>query len=249
MPSSAFGTFSRKREKEKHGLLPTMRQSSIRTFTPARDRAPPLADGEVHLWLLVLDGNPTPREVTAAAQSVLVTRLMRYADSHLPPEILRGEHGKPYAPSLPGLDFNLSHAKNHVLLAFARNQPLGVDLERIDRRLALEDLARRFFAPEEADALDRVPADERLPAFLRLWTCKEAVLKAIGAGLSFGLERVVFGLDPGGAPAGLIGLAPEAGAPPDWSVSLLEPAPGFVGATAWKGPPRTIRAFLADADA
>ena len=225
-----------------------MLPSAIRTFTPARHGVPPLPDGEVHLWLLVLDGNPTPREVTAAAQSALLTHLMRYSDTHHPPEILRGEHGKPYAPSLPGLDFNLSHAKNHVLLAFARNQPLGVDLERIDRRLALEDLARRFFAPEEADALDRVPADERLPAFLRLWTCKEAVLKAIGAGLSFGLERVVFDLGAG-APAGLIGLAPEAGAPPDWSVSLLEPAPGFVGATAWKGPPRTIRAFLADADA
>ena len=225
-----------------------MLQSAIRSFTPVPDGAPPLTDGEVHLWLLVLDGNPTPREVTAAAQSALLTHLMRYSDTHLAPEILRGEHGKPYAPSLPGLDLNLSHAKNHVLLAFARNQPLGVDLERIDRRLAIEDLARRFFAPEEADALDRVPADERLPAFLRLWTCKEAVLKAIGAGLSFGLERVVFDLGAG-VPAGLISLAPEAGAPRDWSVSLLEPAPGFVGATAWKGPPRTIRAFLADADA
>jgi 4'-phosphopantetheinyl transferase len=219
------------------------------TFTRAPDDTPPLADGEVHLWLLVLDGNPTPREVTAAAQSALIARLMRYSNTHHPPEILRGEHGKPHAPSLAGLDFNLSHARNHVLLAFARNQPLGVDLERIDRRLALEDLARRFFAPAEADALDRLSDDERLPAFLRLWTCKEAVLKAIGAGLSFGLERVVFELGADGIPSGVTGLAPEAGAPPEWSVSLLEPAPGFVGAAAWRGPPRTIRAFLANTDA
>lgn len=219
------------------------------TFTRASDDAPPLEDGEVHLWLLVLDGNPTPREVAAAAQSALAARLMRYSNTPDPPEILRGEHGKPYAPSLAGLDFNLSHARNHVLLAFARNQPLGVDLERIDRRLALEDLARRFFAPEEADALDRLSDDERLPAFLRLWTCKEAVLKAIGAGLSFGLERVVFGLGADGIPTGVTGLASEAGAPAEWSVSLLEPAPGFLGAAAWRGSPRTIRAFLADTDA
>jgi 4'-phosphopantetheinyl transferase len=187
--------------------------------------------------------------VTAAAQSALTKRLIHYSGTHRPPEILRGEHGKPYAPALDGLDFNLSHARNHVLLAFARNQPLGVDLERLDREHAVEDLARRFFAPMEADALQRLPPSHQLPAFLRLWTCKEAVLKAIGAGLSFGLSRVAFELSGDGVPTALAQLAPEAGAPPEWCVTPLEPAPGFTGALAWKGPPRKVRAFRIEADA
>jgi len=226
-----------------------MLQPTIHSFQHASDRAPPLADGEVHLLLLVLDGNPSPREVTAAAQSALMKCLMRYSGTNRPPEILRGEHGKPYAPGLDGLDFNLSHARNHVLLAFAHNQPLGVDLERLDREHAVEDLARRFFAPAEADSLKRLPSPQQLPAFLRLWTCKEAVLKAIGAGLSFGLSRVAFELSDDGIPTGLGQLAPAAGMPRDWCVTLLEPAPGFAGALAWKGPPRTVRAFRIEADA
>ena len=210
---------------------------------------PPLADDEIHVWLLVIPGTPTPREVATASRAFLERKLMHYAKLDRVPEIARGEHGKPYAPALPDLNFNLSHARDHVLVAFARGQPLGVDIERIDRKLALEDLARRFFAAEEADALDRIDVAERLPAFLRIWTCKEAVLKAIGQGLSFGLDRVVFTLGTGGVPAGLRHLADEAGVPEDWQIALMEPADGFVGALAWNGTPRRIRAFLADIDA
>ena len=223
--------------------------STIRSFQHAPEAEPQLDDHEVHLWLLVLDGSPSPREVTAVAQATLTKRLMHYSATDRPPEILRGEHGKPYAPALAGLDFNLSHARNHVLLAFARNQPLGVDLERLDREHAVEDLARRFFAPAEADALQRLPPSQQLSAFLRLWTCKEAVLKAIGAGLSFGLSRVAFELSGDGVPTGLGQLAPEAGTPPEWCVTPLEPAPGFTGALAWKGLPRKVRAFQIQADA
>lgn len=226
-----------------------MLQSTIRSFQHAPEAEPHLDDREVHLWLLILDGSPSPREVTAAAQSALAKRLMHYSGTDRPPEIRRGEHGKPYAPALDGLDFNLSHARNHVLLAFARNQPLGVDLERLDREHAVEELARRFFAPAEADALKRLPSSRQLPAFLRLWTCKEAVLKAIGAGLSFGLSRVAFELSDDGIPTGLGQLAPAAGTPRDWCVTLLEPTPGFAGALAWKGPPRKVRAFRIETNA
>jgi len=208
------------------------------------DGQPALGEDDIHVWLLVLDGTPNPREVTAAAHRALRRLLIGYAALDREPDIERSERGKPYAPALAGIDFNLSHARDHVLLAFARHQPLGVDLERIDRRLALEDLARRFFSAAEADALDALPAAERLPAFLRLWTCKEAVLKAIGEGISFGLDRVVFALGGDGVPAKLARIAAEAGPVEDWQVSLLEPASGFVGAVAWRGPQRQVRPFV-----
>jgi 4'-phosphopantetheinyl transferase len=207
---------------------------------------PPLASDEIHLWRLVLDEALKPREITASAHAFLGRLLMHYAGIESAPDIARSERGKPYAPSLPDIDFNLSHARAHVLIAVARRQAIGVDLERVDRQIEIEDLARRFFAPAEADALEALPAGIRLPAFLRLWTCKEAVLKALGEGISFGLERVAFALDAGGTPLGLAALAGEVGAPSDWHLALLEPAPGFLGAVAWCGGPRRIRAFLAD---
>jgi 4'-phosphopantetheinyl transferase len=173
--------------------------------------------------------------------------LMHYAEVREVPALARSQRGKPFAPSLPSIDFNLSHARDHVLIAVARGQPLGVDIERIDRNVDIEGLSRRFFAASEADALDALPETLRAEAFVRLWTCKEAVLKALGEGLAFGLERVAFALDGAGMPTGLAALASEAGRLDAWQLALLEPASGFLGALAWQGRPRTIRAFVADA--
>ena len=74
------------------------------------------------------------------------------------------------------------------------------------------------------------------------------MLKALGAGISFGLDRVAFDLDTAGTPTALAEVAAEAGEATGWCVSLLEPAPGFLGALAWHGAPRQIRAFVAVAD-
>ena len=210
---------------------------------------PSLTDDDIHIWLLVLENTPKPREVTAAAHALLGRLLIRYTGIDRAPEIVRGDRGKPYAPTLAGIDFNLSHARDHVLIAIARNQPLGVDLERIDRKIEIEDIARRYFSSAEADAIEALPVAIRLAAFLRLWTCKEAVLKALGVGLSFGLEKVSFQLDAAGIPVGISAIAPEAGPREDWRLSLLEPAPGFLGAIAWRGAARQVHTFLAAADA
>jgi 4'-phosphopantetheinyl transferase len=209
---------------------------------------PALGDDEIHVWRLMLDDAPDHRAVATAARALLGRLLARYAGLDQPPIIARTGRGKPYAPTLADIDFNLSHARDHVLIAIARAQPLGVDLERVDRKLDAHDLARRFFSKDEADALDALPDAMRAAAFLRLWTCKEAVLKALGAGISFGLDRVAFALDASGHPVAIADIAAEAGDRAGWRVSLLEPAPGFLGALAWHGAPRQIRAFIAGTD-
>jgi len=211
--------------------------------------APSLAHDEIHLWLLTVDGSPDHRTVAARARALLTRLLTQYADLDAAPEIARTERGKPFAPALAQIDFNLSHARDHVLIAVARGQPLGVDLERVDRRIEIEDLARRYGSTSEADALDALPEVSRPVAFLRLWTCKEAVLKALGEGIAFGLDRVSFGLDSGGLPTGLAALTSEAGPLDSWRLVLLEPAPGFLGALAWQGPERRVRTFRAGPDA
>ena len=208
---------------------------------------PMLDGGEIHVWHLALRGSPTHRDVTSAARSLLDALLMRYANLDSAPTIARTERGKPFAPDLPNLDFNLSHARDRVALAFARGQSLGVDIEHADRRLKVDDLARRFFAAREADSLAAVPAERRGAAFLRLWTFKEAVLKALGAGLSFGLDRVAFALDEDGEPTALSSLADDAGAVDEWRFVRIDPGPDAFGALAWRGPERRVRMFSVDA--
>lgn len=208
-----------------------------------RDGPPSLGPEEIHLCSIELAPGTPPRAVADTARDTLRRLLSVYAGTDRVLEIRRGPYGKPHAPADAGLDFNLSHAGHHVLLAFARGQELGVDLERDERRLSLIEIARRFFAADEADALQRLPAESRLPCFLQLWTRKEAVLKALGQGLNFGLDRLTFAVDAAGKVGALRRIAAEAGPAADWRLCGLQPAPGLVGALAWRGKPRSLQAF------
>lgn len=207
------------------------------------DQPPPLQPDEIHLCLITLAADATPRAVADAARSALDRLLRAYSGVDSSFEIARGQYGKPYAPACSDLEFNLSHAGRHVLLAFAHGQALGVDLERDERRLSLIEIARRFFAADEADALEGLPITARLPCFLQLWTRKEAVLKALGQGLNFGLDRLAFVIDEHGGVGELRCIAAEAGAVAEWRLRMLMPAPGLVGALAWRGPMRSLQTF------
>ena len=206
---------------------------------------PPLAVDEIHVWHLVLDAALKPREITAASHAFLGRLLSAYANLDAAPAIERTERGKPYAPSLPHLDFNLTHAREQVLIAIAREQAVGIDLERVDREIEIDDIARRYFSPTEADAIDALAPERKLAAFLRLWTCKEAVLKALGEGISFGLDRVAFALDAEGMPIEVAEIATEAGSPNEWRLARIDPASGYLGALAWRGGARRVRTFRA----
>ena len=210
-----------------------------------RAAAPPsLAADEIHIWHVVLDAALKPREITTASHAFLGRLLMAYANVDAPPAIARTERGKPHAPSLAHLDFNLTHAREQVLIAVAREQAVGIDLERVDREIEIDDIARRYFSTAEADAIEALAPERKLAAFLRLWTCKEAVLKALGEGISFGLDRVAFALDANGTPERVAAIAGEAGTPAEWRLARIDPAPGYLGALAWHGAVRRIRTFL-----
>lgn len=207
------------------------------------DRPPPLGHDEIHLCAIALPGTARPHEVAAAAREALDRLLRDYTGATEAPPVLRGAHGKPHAPAAGGLEFNLSHAGPHVLFAFARGQALGVDIERDRPRLSVLGLARRFFDTDEANALEALPEAVRREGFLRLWTRKEAVLKALGQGLNFGLHRLAFSLEPDGTAGPLHRIAEEAGRVDEWRLQPVRPAAGLVGALAWRGPSRRVRAF------
>jgi 4'-phosphopantetheinyl transferase len=93
----------------------------------------------------------------------------------------RNEWGKPYLEGVHGFHFSISHTENALLVGVAPGE-LGVDIEALSRRVKLS-AARRFFSPGEA-AWIAEGGGEASRRFLRLWTRKEALAKALGRGLS-----------------------------------------------------------------
>ena len=101
--------------------------------------------------------------------------------------IVTTRHGKPRLPGAePPLHFNLSHSGALAVLAVSTRFEVGVDVAEL--RDIEENLAERFFAPGECVQLRNVPPPERLAAFFRCWTRKEAFVKALGLGLSLPLD-------------------------------------------------------------
>ena len=97
-----------------------------------------------------------------------------------------GSHGKPslFAPGIP-LEFNVSHSGDCVLVGVTRESPCGVDIERSRSSRSELAIAERFFGARELDWLKQTEG-----GFLRLWTAKEAIIKAVGRGLSIPLSDV-----------------------------------------------------------
>ena len=110
-----------------------------------------------------------------------------------------GSRGKPYLAKQPAgfdLRFSLSHCRSMVAVAIAQDLEVGVDVEACDRAVDLE-IANSCFAPDEIAMLNGLPQPEqRRDRFIMLWTLKEAVIKATGAGLSQPLESFSIGFDP-----------------------------------------------------
>jgi 4'-phosphopantetheinyl transferase len=153
------------------------------------------------------------------------------------PEMLnlgREPRGRPFlGPPHEDYDCSWSHSGEGLLIALGHGVQLGVDCERVRPRPRALDLARRFFTLPESEWLTGfAPGAARDHAFLRLWCAKEAVLKAHGHGLSFGLEKLRFA--EAGEALVLVECDAGLGAAQDWSLHEFEPAAGYVAALAWR---------------
>ena len=148
--------------------------------------------------------------------------------------IYRDDHGRPRLDAPFGdRDISWSHSGEGLLVACAHGLVLGIDLERERPRPRAMELARRFFHAQEARWLDGLPDPAmRERAFLRLWCAKEAVLKAHGRGLAFGLHKLAFAEGEDGLR--LVDCDPALGAPTDWQLREFTPHPGYRAALAWR---------------
>jgi 4'-phosphopantetheinyl transferase len=193
-----------------------------------------LGEDEIHLWRLPY--RPAQR------RAPLLQLLAAYL--HCPVEAIalrQGEYGRPALAQPQGLDFNWSHSGEQALVAIAHGITPGVDLERIRPRRSAMEIARRYFAADELAWLEAIVGDEsRDRAFLALWTAKEAVLKAHGRGIAFGLDRL--SIDFRQEPPILLRL--EHDRAQHWQLRALPLGEGYLGALAWRGPARTLRGHL-----
>ena len=106
-----------------------------------------------------------------------------------------GAHGKPRVARGTGPQFNLSHCDGLVTCAVSQRVELGIDVENLDRPAPLE-LVNACFAPAEEDWLRCLPEAAQQTGFFRLWTLKEAYIKATGLGLTQPLDVFAFRFDP-----------------------------------------------------
>ncbi len=168
------------------------------------------------------------------------------------PEDICFRYGRKGKPSLSGemnshLCFNVSHSHNIALFAFAYDCKIGVDIEYVSGDRTFQGIADRFFSRQEVSALNALPEDKKRDAFFDLWTCKEAYLKAIGTGLSFGLDKVEINIDSGKCSglASINGDNDEAGL---WTLTTLDVASGYSASLAVDGIGRDINCFQWGAD-
>ena len=132
--------------------------------------------------------HPRPRRqfvlCRAALRTVLCERL-GCANNDL--RFIAQEHGKPAAllGATPVVaSFNVSHSGDHGLVAFAPSGRLGVDVEERQRRHDPDGPIRDVFTAREQAAMAAAEGDDKLRLFFRLWTLKEAAIKALGTGFS-----------------------------------------------------------------
>jgi 4'-phosphopantetheinyl transferase len=120
-------------------------------------------------------------------------------------------HGPPRLPDAAGLHLSIAHSGARVALAVAE-VPVGIDVEKVDRKLDPARLGGRVLTPDEQASV------HDSAGFLRLWTRKEALVKATGEGVS---------------------VLPRAD-PPEAAFADLDAGPGYVAAVAVLAEPGAV---------
>ncbi len=211
-----------------------------------------IGPGDVHAWLVNLDGWPPGGIVLSAAERDRSASYLRPQDGArfaasraavrvllsgylgCEPERLRFVAGGRGQPRLAGhsLPFSLSRSGRVALLAVSPD-PVGADLELVRPRAGLADLVAARFAAAEAGCVTAGCAGSPVRSFYRHWVAREAYLKATGRGLAVLRDTE---LACGAAPVIRFRGTPE----PGWKVSVTDAVPGYAAAivaaepvTAW----------------
>jgi len=109
------------------------------------------------------------------------------------------EHGKPVLANnyqCADITFNVSHSYDLALIAISQKHHLGIDIEKINHESKHDQLVTRFFSKAEQTEFQTIAEANKARAFCACWTRKEAFIKAIGDGVSYGLDSFEVTVDP-----------------------------------------------------
>ena len=173
---------------------------------------------------------PQHRTSFIASRGILRQLLGNYLNLH--PQDIEfdySDRGKPLLAKSNidiSLQFNLSHSREYALFGFAIDRLIGVDLEYLREMRDAVKIARRFFSSKEYSLIASLDLPQQQQTFFKLWTAKEAYLKAIGIGLAGSLADVEITLDSSKNASILISKTQN------WSMYPCIPASDYVGAIA-----------------
>ncbi|HVI08656.1 MAG TPA: 4'-phosphopantetheinyl transferase superfamily protein [Candidatus Binatia bacterium] len=233
-----------------------------------------LPEDEVHVWRLDLEAMQSgherwlkllsPDELVRASRFHFDRDRQRYAAGRAwlrnilaaytgrDPAELKFSYSRKEKPSLNQPEnnpvmFNVSHSGSVALLGFTRRREIGVDIEEIRANSDLDAIARRFFSGCEQQDFFPLPAEKRVPAFFRIWTRKEAYIKATGDGLSLPLSQFDVSLDPGSSDA-LISTRPESTEAGRWRLMEIGAGTGYAAALCVRGRDWKLRSWTETSD-
>jgi 4'-phosphopantetheinyl transferase len=145
------------------------------------------------------------------------------------------------------LRFNLSHTQGAALIGVAAGRELGIDIERLRPMEDLEAMARSVMSHEELEQWTTIhPADQEL-AFYRLWTRKEAYLKAIGLGLFRNLQDVTVPVVPQFLEPDRVHWVQDRAGEGRWQLRDIAVGAGYAGAICCEGA-EPVRLVVRDMD-
>ena len=142
-------------------------------------------------------------------------------------KLARQAHGKPFMAEHGEIVFNLSHTADKMIIAVGYKCQLGVDIEVWKSRTDFSGLARKCMDPQEIKDWQALPEGAKLPEFYRIWTRKEAFVKAVGRGIALGLRQCVVSREN---PGSFDSVPASCGSASDWKVMDLDLETGISGA-------------------
>lgn len=178
-----------------------------------------------------------------AGRGILRQLLSRYLSIH-PKSIVfeYNKYGKPHL-EYSDLQFNISHSGGVGVFGFTEKHLIGVDVELIKPDMDLLNVAEHFFAKKEIEQLLSLPSNRQCEGFFNCWTRKEAIIKAIGHGLSFPLNDFQVSLLPE-HPAQLLATYWDEKEVENWSLQSFEPKPNYIGALALRNKRKRVQYFI-----
>ncbi|MBR3971048.1 MAG: 4'-phosphopantetheinyl transferase superfamily protein [Ruminococcus sp.] len=139
--------------------------------------------------------NVPHKEQHSHAHGLLKELLKKYnIDYNSETAIGKNRYGKPFLADYPHIHFNVSHARG-IAACIVESRECGIDCEQV--RKYPVNVPKRVFADSELAILEAAPVAEKDLLFFRLWTLKEAYVKAIGQGISYPMNKVIFSFENG----------------------------------------------------